>query len=249
MPWYANRAVILLGEHHDSAPDHRWQLQSIETLFAANPHMAIGFEMFPRKHQPILDRWVRGELDEKAFLDAVDWKHAWGGDAELYMPIFRFARDHHLSMLALNVDRALPRRVSKEGWEKIPVSEREGIGDPAPPDPAYRDHLAEIMSGHSKKTTKDQKVDRFVAAQLLWDRAMAEGIAGARAGKNPPLVAAIMGAGHMENRYGVPHQLKALGIDDVAVLIPFDHDVDDCGDLGPTIADAIYGVVADRKSH
>jgi uncharacterized iron-regulated protein len=42
-------SVVLLGETHDSAEHHRWQLQMIAALHAARPNMVLGFEAFPRR--------------------------------------------------------------------------------------------------------------------------------------------------------------------------------------------------------
>ena len=64
----AQRAVVLLGEQHDDMDHHRWQLQTLAALHAQRPHLVIGFEMFPRRVQPALDRWVAGELTEAEFL-------------------------------------------------------------------------------------------------------------------------------------------------------------------------------------
>jgi hypothetical protein len=50
-------------------------------------------------------------------------------------------------------------------------------------------------------------------------------------------VVAIMGAGHLEQRQGVPHQLAALGIADAVVLLP---EQTLCTAPGPGFADAIY---------
>ena len=60
----------------------------------------IGFEMFPRRVQPALDRWVKGELTEQEFLNAVNWRKSWGYDAKLYMPLFDFARMNRIPVVA-----------------------------------------------------------------------------------------------------------------------------------------------------
>jgi len=66
---------------------------------------------------------------------------------------------------------------------------------------------------------------------------MAEAIAAERARAPGLTVVAIMGAGHLQNRNGVPHQLAALGVPDPVVLLP-EHAA--CAPLGPFYADAIY---------
>ena len=61
----AGQQVVLLGESHDSAEDHRWQLQTLAQLHARQPRIALALEMFPRRIQPVLDDWVAGKLAEQ----------------------------------------------------------------------------------------------------------------------------------------------------------------------------------------
>ena len=124
--------VVLLGEHHGRADHHRWQLQVLAALQAARPDLVLGLEMFPRRTQPALDRWVAGGVPAPAFLVESDWTTVWGYPAAFYLPLFEFARMNRVPMQALNVDRGLAARVDAEGWAAIPQSEREGITDPRP---------------------------------------------------------------------------------------------------------------------
>lgn len=237
VPQAASHPVILLGEAHDSAADHRWQLATIERLYVADPALVLGFEMFPRASQPVLDLWVGGGLSEPDFLARTDWKHVWGFDAALYLPIFRFARDHHIPMLALNVSERVVHLVSRQGWAAVAVADREGVGTPAPPSALYRASLAEAMSGHGGMSMTPAGLRHFIDAQLVWDRAMAEAIAAQRAREPQRLVVALMGQGHLQNREGVPHQLDALRIPDAVVLLPA-HQA--CAPFGRHYANAIY---------
>ncbi len=213
-------SVVLLGEQHDSERDHQWQLHAIKRLDALNPALVLGFEMFPRVSQPVLDRWVRGQLSEAEFLRLTDWKHVWGFDPALYLPIFRYARDHHLPMLALNVSARLVHEVAQHGWNGVAPADREGVGPPAAPAASYRRRLAEAMSGHSGMTMTPARLSRFIDAQLVWDRAMAEAIAAQRAREPQRPVVALIGEGHLQFRDGVPHQLDALGVPGAVVLLP-----------------------------
>jgi uncharacterized iron-regulated protein len=209
-------AVTLLGEQHDSAADHAWERATIARLYAAAPTLILGAEMFPRSAQPVLDQWSAGRLPEPAFL--AHWHDYWGFDAALYLPIWRFARDHHIPILALNVSHHLVHEVAHAGWAAIPVARREGITTPAPATPAYRAILAEAMSGHGGPPMTPARLDHFIDAQLVWDRAMAQAIAEARARMPQRPIVAIMGAGHLEGGEGVPRQLTALGVTGVVTL-------------------------------
>lgn len=79
----ASRSVVLLGETHDDDGHHRWQLDTVTALADRRQDIALGFEMFPRRVQPVVDRWSGGQLDEASFLAAVDWPRIWGFDPEL----------------------------------------------------------------------------------------------------------------------------------------------------------------------
>jgi len=247
----AQAPVVMLGERHDSAEQHRWQLQTLAGLHAYRPNLVIGMEMFPRRVQPALDRWVAGETTEQQFLTESDWRTVWGYDSGFYMPILHFARMNRIPVVALNVDRNLTSRVGREGWTQIPADQREGVGDPASASDAYGDFLAEIYSSHGRPngaaTAKDDPAfQRFSEVQLLWDRAMAEGLASAHQ-RTGALAVGIIGGGHLEDRYGVPHQLNALGITDSVVLLPWSMNRP-CADLKPGLADAVFGVAADPET-
>lgn len=246
----AKRSVVLLGEMHDNADHHRWQLQTLAALHAIRPDMVIGFEMFPRRVQKALDQWVAGELSEAEFLAASDWNAVWNTDANLYMPLFHFARMNRVPMVALNIDTRLRRAVSAKGLEGVPENEREGVMPPAAPSTAYLDYLMPIYGEHERSGKKkgeasrdDPDFRRFVEAQQLWDGAMAQAIHSALGRPGRPLVVGIMGSGHIKYGYGVPHQLKDLRVTDVATLLPWNSGTA-CGQLVAGMADAVFGVAS-----
>ncbi len=254
----AQAQAVLLGETHSNPDHHRWQLGVIAGLYALRPSMVLGFEMFPRRIQPVLDQWVAGTITEAEFLSKSEWDRVWGFDASLYMPIFQFARLNRIPMLALNVDRALVQRVSQAGWAAIAATDREGISDPMPASrdyllwlyPTYREHQAqdpgsappEAGSAPSDAQLTDPAFRRFVDGMLLWDRAMAQAIAERRSGSNPPLVVGLIGTGHLRSGYGVPAQLKALGVSNVAEALPWDASA--CAAIVPGLASALFVVPA-----
>lgn len=213
----AEHDVVLLGEQHDRMDHHRWQLHTLAGLHAYRPDMVIGLEMLPREAQPALDAWVAGELDEAEFLAASDWQAAWGFDPALYMPILHFARLNRVPLKAINVTPELRGRLADEGWEAVAEEDRFGISAPAAALPDYREQLADIHARHP--SADEAGLERFIAAQLVWDRAMAAGLS--EAGEGNELVVGLIGQGHLQFGYGVPHQLSDLGIEAHATLLPW----------------------------
>ena len=261
IPAMAQRAVVLLGEQHDDMDHHRWQLQTLAALHAQRPDMVIGFEMFPRRVQPVLDRWVAGELTEAEFIAQSDWGKVWSMPAELYLPLFHFARLNRIPMLALNIDAALTRAVAANGWSSVPEGEREGVGQAAPALPDYEDFLFEIHRQHvaarghgsarTGKAGRDEPGFRnFVDSQLAWDRAMAEALIAGRkrhadARGALPLAVGIVGSGHVRFGHGIAHQLRDLGESSIGQLLPVGADTP-CGELPTGLADAVFGVPVAR---
>lgn len=243
----AHRRVILLGEGHDIPEHHRWQLQTIAALHALRRALVLGFEMFPRSVQPVLDRWVAGQLTEAEFLRDTDWKRTWGYDAQMYLPIFHFARMNRIPMIALNVDPALAREIGTAGLAAIPEARLEGISAPAAPLPAYESFVFDSYAQHARgddgqaPSRDDARFRRFLEAQLVWDRAMAERIAAALAARPDATVVALVGSGHVMNGWGVPHQLESLAVHDPAVLLPWEPE-NDCARLIAGYADAVFGL-------
>ncbi|MGH7896000.1 MAG: ChaN family lipoprotein [Candidatus Binatia bacterium] len=239
--------LVLLGEDHDRAEHHQWQLHVVAALAGASDALVLGFEMLPRSAAPALERWVAGESTRAELLRDTDWARVWGFDPELYQPLFDFARMHRVPMRGLNASRTLVARVARIGWSAVPTAEREGVSEPTPAGSAYRERLREAWAAHAHGPGDAAAFDRFVEAQLTWDRAMADALVAARASHPRAIVVGIVGRGHLEHGDGVPTQLAALGTPRPLVLLPWDV-ARDCRDLSPDLADAVFGVGLPRAA-
>jgi uncharacterized iron-regulated protein len=215
----ASARIVLLGETHATPAHHRWQADIVRALSADGRPLVIALEQLARAAQPALDGWVAGKLDEAAFLEASDWKRAWGHDFAAYRPLFALAREQRIPMLAVNIDRAFVRAVSREGFEAARRAHGNLVGHPAPPPEDYVAMLRGAFAMHGKPPD-EAALERFVLAQASWDRAMAEGIAEALAARPEARVVAMMGYGHILGGHGVAHQLRALGHARIASAIP-----------------------------
>lgn len=242
----ASKRVVLLGERHDRHDIHRWQVNVSASLLALRNEVALGFEMFPRRIQPVLDEWVAGKLEAEQFLEKAEWGKVWGFEADLYWSLFHFCREFKIKMLALNCRRDLVTRVGKEGWDAIAEEDRDGLTEARPANLAYREHLLRLTNGGPPamegKSADAPEFDRFVRAQQTWDRAFACNIAAYIKEKPKALVIGIIGSGHMEYGFGTPDQLNDLGIDQVGILLTKDVDSNPTGGDQAAIADAVFGL-------
>ncbi len=235
--------VVLLGERHDRAEDHRWQATVLAGLAALRREIVVGLEMFPRRCQPALDGWVSGESTQEAFLEASDWRTVWGFDAGLYLPLLDLCRDLRLPMIALNVDRPVVSAVGRDGWDAVPPADRDWLTEAAPATPDYRRYLFEVTGGarpdRKAGSAEDPAFDRFVRAQQVWDRAFACALAEALDDRPDALAVGIIGRGHLEFGHGTPAQLADLGLGPVCVALPDAAGLQPPG-LGPPIADLVF---------
>ena len=239
-PQLPSKGIVLLGEHHENSAHHRWQLEIIKSLHKKQPNMAIGLEMFPRYLQHLLDDWLSRKIDNDTFINLSQWNEIWSVDFNEYRPIFEYARDNSIPLVAINVQKQLLQMVREVGWQNIPEDHRQGISDPAKPSKHYLTQLAVSFQRHFTDPSQIDKraFARFVEQQQLWDRVMAESLAE----NHPkyPLVVGLMGSWHIINGFGVPHQLKDLKQNQVVSYVPWDQHLD-CHALTDQFASAIYG--------
>jgi uncharacterized iron-regulated protein len=173
IPSIADKRVVFIGEQHARYDHHLTQLEIIRRLHELHPQLAIGMEMFQQPFQRYLDEYVAGTIDEPTMLRATEYYRRWRMDFRHYAPILRFAREHGLPLIALNVPTELTHKVAHVGLDGLSDEDRQQLpADIAPADEAYRQRLKEVFDHHPNDEGHD--FEHFLEAQLLWDEGMAE---------------------------------------------------------------------------
>jgi uncharacterized iron-regulated protein len=174
IPALAKKQVVFIGEQHTRYDHHLTQLEIIRRLHALHPQLAIGMEMFQQPFQRYLDEYVAGSIDEQTMLRTTEYFRRWRMDYRLYAPILRYAREHRLPLIALNVPHELTHNVAHVGLDGLSEEHRQQLpANIAPADEAYRQRLKEVFDLHPKEEGHEN-FEHFLEAQLLWDEAMAE---------------------------------------------------------------------------
>ena len=211
---------MLLGESHDSHEHHRWQLQVLTALHARHPDLVIALEMFPRRVQPALDRWVAGEIDEAEFLRA-----------SRVAPGLEIRPGAVPADLPLRADEPDPAGRDQRGPIADPGGVRGGLCcDPGERarrhrragtgDRSVRGHAARELAGspaagqaagrvHSRGRMRSSGASssRNSSGTAPWRRVSPT----PRARSRGPIVVGLMGSGHVIHDWGVPHQLQQMG--------------------------------------
>lgn len=198
----SSKDLIFVGEAHDNPDHHLIQVQILQAVASRSPSLAVGMEFFQQYHQPFVDRYIQGEITEKEFLEAVDWKKTWGFEYHLYRPLMQLAKDRKYKVLAINAPNSLVRKVARTGLKSLEPSEREQL--PKEIDltqDRHRSFLQEIYNEHSPHELKN--FDFFYEAQCVWEETMAHNLAEHLASGEGRLVA-FTGNGHIVNKFGIP---------------------------------------------
>ena len=236
--------IVLLGEHHENPLHHRWHVETLKKISDSGVQLVLALEAFPRDAQSGLAQWNQLAFVDSEFVARTGWDSYWRYPIELYMPLFKLAQTAGIPMLGLNASEKLVSRVRQDGWETIPLAEREGISDPARPLEGYVRRLA-LSYRHHGRSEQDDLVDklrfkRFVQQQLLWDRAMAQSLVEAKIKYPQALIVAVIGSWHLVEGQGVLHQLRDLDANlSVMQAVPWDEHFA-CEEYKAGFADVVY---------
>ncbi len=228
--------VVFIGDTHDDSRIHGKQLEIIRALYAGNPKLAIGLEMFTTDNQSSLDDWTTGKLEEKEFVPiyARNWSYNWN----LYRDLFIFARDNHIPMVALNVPKTIIAKVVRQGAKSLSESDRMGL----PPglnwtlSPRQTEYLRRIREQAFGNAPPRIPVANFQEAQALRNSTFAYSIVKYRRQFPERKVVVIAGTWHAIKN-GAPESLKDYGSATYKVVLP---DLIEFGWLKPTAEDVDY---------
>ena len=233
IPRLADKRVVLVGERHNRFDHHLAQLEIIRRLHALHPRLAIGMEAFQQPFQGVLDDYIAGNLSERELLRATEYYQRWKFDFRHYAPILRYAREHQLPVVALNLPAELTRKVGRNGRDVLTAEEQAQL--PAEIDRSdadYEKRLRGIFNQHPHNSTRH--FDNFLEVQLLWDEGMAEQAADFLKAHPDYTMVILAGSGHVARGSGIPRRLtRRLQADIAIVLNGWD------GTLAPDLADFV----------
>jgi len=231
IPVLASKRVVFIGEQHARYDHHLSQLEIIRRLHALHPQLAIGMEMFQQPFQRYLDDYVTGNIDEQAMLRATEYYQRWRMDYRHYAPILRYAREHGLAVIALNIPTELTHKVGHAGLDGLSDADRRQLpADMAPADAAYRQRLKEVFDLHPND--KEHSFEHFLEAQLLWDEGMAERAAAYLEEHPDHHLVVIAGNQHLAWGNTIPQRLqRRTQVTAASILNSWD------GPVGPGLAD------------
>jgi aminopeptidase N len=217
----AGKKIIYVGETHDLFPDHVMELEIIKDLHRRRRPIAIGMEMFQRPFQKVMDQYIEGKIDERAFLKGTEYFKRWGFDYNFYRPILEFARSEKIPVVALNQKQEIVDKVFGSGLDSLSEEERKFV--PSRMDfsnEAYKERLKKVFLEHQDiEQFKTGNFDFFYQAQILWDETMSESIDEFLKSHPDDQMVVLAGSGHLEYGSGIPGRtMRRNGFDYTIIL-------------------------------
>ncbi len=207
LPKLAEDRVVFVGETHTSYTDHLNQLAIIQGLYERQPDLAIGMEYFQQPFQEYLDEYGAGTLSQADLLAKTQYFKRWGYDFRLYEPILRYAREHKIPLVALNLPSEIVQKVGRSGLASLTEQERAEIPQHLDrSNPAYREYLQSVFKDHPQPP--GASFEHFMDAQLLWDEGMAARAARYLEAHPGRTLVVLAGIGHVQYGFGIPDRLR-----------------------------------------
>lgn len=248
MEQLARARIVYVGEAHTSIEDHRVQLELFKKLSAANPHLCLAMEMFPRTAQPILDKYGAGGLSREQLLKEARWDMVWGHPFRLYEAVVEAARSANVRIVGLNAPPDVVSKIARGGIASLSPEERAKVArDFHLDEPGNRLRLHGEYVRHIRGEIKD--FETFYEAQLAWEETMAQTLAETlktlpREGQ----IVVLIGKGHMTKRLGVPYLTAKRAEHSHATVAPLP--VDHLGSVvDPNVADYVWITDKGDSSH
>jgi uncharacterized iron-regulated protein len=105
--------VVYVGETHNDAADHRYELELIRGLLKRRIQFALGWEMFDQTQQSAIDAWSSHSISLNEMLTRTDFQRRWGIYSRTYEQILRLADAAGVRNLALNASPEVVHKVAE----------------------------------------------------------------------------------------------------------------------------------------
>lgn len=195
--------VVFVGERHDRYDHHLNQLALLQNLHQSHVNLSIGVEWFQKPFQGVIDQYLAGDIDETTFLTQTGYFDRWGYDYRMLRPIVEFARKNDIPLIALNADADLTRKISAVGLDGLSTKERASLPKVISPMPA--DEVTGLRSTFEQHpAATEEKFERFVLVQRVWDLTMAEVIVTHLEEHPEKLMIVFTGDGHASKNRAIP---------------------------------------------
>ncbi len=198
--------IVLIGEEHYSLVHQNYQMRVLQQLRMQGLRVSVGMEFFEYPHQPHVDAFQLGMMNESDFLKSIRWS----GDFNFYRDQVMFPVSENSKTLALNLPRAISGQIAKGGLASLTPEQAAKL----PPrlergNQAYFRRFLKAVGGHLP--TKEAEENYFMA-QSAWDETMAWKASQFLTSHPDQVLVILVGEFHVQYGGGLPDRLQVWGV-------------------------------------
>lgn len=199
----AAQRVVFVGEQHNRYDHHLNQLALLRELHRRNPNISIGVEWFQRPAQKALNQYLQGRITETEMLKRSQYMSRWRYDYRMMRPILEYARKHQISVIALNADVDITRKIGRGGLEALSAEERQQIPADITPAPEEERAALKAIFEHHPEANREN-FENFATVQRVWDLTMSESIMTQLDRSPSQQMVVFAGIGHLSKGIAIP---------------------------------------------
>jgi len=94
--------IIYFGDYHPLDASQDWVLRFMRELASRGRRVVLALEMLYVHQQESLDRWMKGAMGEREFLETIEYRSEWGFNWESYRRIFELAKDPFMPVFGID---------------------------------------------------------------------------------------------------------------------------------------------------
>jgi uncharacterized iron-regulated protein len=200
--------IVVLGELHDSAPQHAARLAWLKAL-PASRRIVLGLEQLDVDRQSDIDKGQSSGMSARALAQAAGFRFD-GWQWELYEPVVQLALDRGWPIVALNLPSRLAMAAARLGPEskEFQAPGLPGVAWPGFSETEVQGQKLAIEQGHCGLMPQAM-LPAMMRAQQARDATMAAAAVQARRTYQLPVVA-LVGNGHARKDWGLPRFVSGL---------------------------------------
>ena len=206
--------LVLVGERHDVGAHHVLQTDVLLAMHANNPKQSLAMEMFWKIYQPVLDKYVRGEIDEQTMIRQTHYKETWNFDYNYFKKALNFAAKNKFPIIGANLPKTIMRKIAR-GIELTPAEKAMLPKNIDTTNKEHRKHVMWMFQGmfqalktRAPELLKSGFEDRFYLGQCTWDEMFAEVAAKYLMKNKGHQMVMFVGGGHTVKRHNIPERFK-----------------------------------------
>jgi len=208
--------VVYIGEVHNNQSNHEYELELVKSMLARHLRIAVGWEMFARSNQPLLDKFNRRQISLEQLLDQSGFKKSWGVYSPVYAKILATTAANCVPNVGLNAEDRLVHRVAM--GQTLNQPEKNQIPTGYKVRPGAFENFVNLLGDHPGMASAD--LQRYFAAQNIWDQTMADSIVEFHRRNPETKVLVLAGRAHVQGGCGVPGYLPQKANLRQLVLLP-----------------------------